>query len=162
MNPILVQLRDSQWTVEAMHLASAIAHDQATTVTLLRLIEVQHVNWLGTELGIQPPSISERELIRTCRAIAQEYGVSFNTFDFQYVTLSDALVQAAAQVNAQAVFAALPASTIPVWRKFQNWHMSKQFATLECDFFNLEVIPTVGNSPPAILVHSRKKIASTI
>jgi hypothetical protein len=161
--PILVQLRDNQSTIEVIHLASAIAHDYATHVRLVRMVAVQYVNWLGTDLGKQPLSVQECEVIRSCKAITQEYGVAFDHFDFQYVTLAEALVQAVAYVKAQALFATLPPIAIPAWRRFQNWQIKHQLAALGCEFYTLaDDVNGSGDVSPAILVRARKKITSTL
>jgi hypothetical protein len=162
IKPILVQLRDNRWTVEAVHLGSAIARSESATIMLVRLIPVQHVSWLGTDLGTRSASNSERELIKTCRIIAQDYGVAFSSVEFQYVTLHEALVQAAAYVNAQALFTHLPRPMLPTWEKFQNWRLKHQLATLECELYNLEDIAVRGVEMPSILVRTRKKVATSL
>ena len=112
MKTLLVQMADRQWTEEALHVACAMAHssnDNAGTVILLRMIETQHVSWLGTDFGTASSSPEESNLLWAYKAIAEKYGVDLCVEPMQWVDYVDALVQAADALEANAVFAHVPA-----------------------------------------------------
>jgi hypothetical protein len=77
------------------------------------------VGWLGTEFGSMDFSERERADLRNCEATVEDYGVPFSSHVFQYVTLVEALSEAADYVEAQIVFATVPNSIIPYWQEFQ-------------------------------------------
>lgn len=62
------------------------------------------------------------------QATIEDYGLEFTSIVFQYISFSEALIQAAEQVNAQQVFAQIPHSIIPFYARFQEWLLKRQFA----------------------------------
>ena len=59
MNKILVQMAEENWTMEALHLACALARNSNSQVVLLQLIQVPNPSLLGTSLSGQ--SVSDHE-----------------------------------------------------------------------------------------------------
>ncbi len=160
--PILVQLNANCLTVEVMHLACAIARGRESQVVLVRMIPVQHIGWLGTELGQCAVSIEENDLIKACKSIAETYGVVLETMDFQYAVLDDALAEVAVQANAQAIFATLPAYPVSWWRRFLNWRLKRHLTRLGCDFYDLRQVKQTEHDSPSVLIPARGKITSSL
>lgn len=125
---IMVQISDHGWTLETMHCACLLARNTPARVVLVKLIPVQHISWLGTEWGQVNFTDQDRAEFAHYQATVEDYGVEFAPLLFQYVTLAEAIAQAAEYVNAQIVFAKLPQSVIPFWTRFQRWSLSRQFA----------------------------------
>jgi hypothetical protein len=153
---IMVQMADSQWTQSALHLAFAISRQERLNVTLVKFIDVPHVQWLGTSLGHKNFTSTEYEAISAYRATAEDYGVSLDINTMQYVTLFDAVVDAAEHLNAQIVFARLEPSVIPHWHRFQLWRLGQRLNRQGRQFYSLEQ-PTNADAEnwlPSILVSS--------
>ena len=129
-NPIImVQIANRQWTLEALHQACALARDKSAGIVLMKMLPVQHLGWLGTEFGTMNFSDGDRAEIHDYEATIEDYGVPFAAEVFQYVTLPEAIVQAADYVEADIVFATLPKSIIPYWQKFQLGRLRNDLAS---------------------------------
>jgi hypothetical protein len=126
ISSIMVQVGEPVWTSAALHLACAIARTRCYELILVKLIPVSHVGWLGTDFGNQNLTEADRKLMQDCCATAEDYGVLFSTGLYQYVTLSEALVDAAQDFDAQIVIASLPPYKLPFWRRFLTWRMRRQ------------------------------------
>ncbi len=138
MRTILVQMADGRWTMQAVHLASAMARSMAGRVVLLYLMPVKNPGLLGSELGITPPTPQEHEEMAECASIAEDYGVEISVQPMQYESLTDALVQAAELLEPFALFACVPESIIPLWRRFQLWTLQRQLAVQHCRLYTLD------------------------
>jgi hypothetical protein len=77
-------------------------------IALVKMIPVQYYSWLSTDLGLMNFSEQDRNRLADYQATIEDYGVEFSAHFFQYVTLAEAIRQAAEHVNAQIVFATLP------------------------------------------------------
>jgi len=135
---ILVQMAEPQWTKEALHLACAMARNTNSNVTLLRLIEAQYYSWLGTSYGVETFSPDESASLWDYKTIAEKYGVELCVQPMQYVTFGGALVDASDELNANVVFARIPASAIPFWHKYQSWDLHRQFEQRERTLYTLD------------------------
>jgi hypothetical protein len=156
---ILVQMADHPWTLSALHLAFAMSRRTDAEVALVKFVSVTHAQWLGTSLGDKQLTTSERDALAAYQATAEDYGIPLVLHTMQYVTLLDAIVQAAEQVDAQAVFANLEPGIIPLWHRFQLWrlqqilqHNKRQFYSLEqpTDTDSAEWVPSVLVANPRI------------
>ena len=123
---IMVQILDREWTQEALHCACRLARNTSATIVLVKMIPVQHPGWLGTDLGYQNFTAQEQAEYADYQTTLEDYGVEFTALLFQYLTLTDAIAQAAEHVNAQIVFARVPDSIIPFWTQFQQWSLKRQ------------------------------------
>jgi len=144
------------WTMQALHLACAMARNQRTNVTLVRMIPVQHIAWLGTEFANTPPTPQEHQCLRSYDATAEDYGVQLSIQSMQYVTLTDALVEAATYLEALAVFANIPPMSFPYWRKFQVWNLQRRMTSAHRMLYTLDQ-PASGTSwVPSVSVPAHK------
>ncbi len=125
---IMVQISNREWTLEALHCACLLARKASARIALVEMIPVQHASWLGTELGYMHFTHQEQADFADYQATIEDYGVRFTPVVLQYVTLTEAITQAAEHVKAQIVFARIPESRIPLWTKFQRWMLSRQLA----------------------------------
>lgn len=151
MNTLLVQMADRRWTEEALHVACAMARSangNAGTVVLLRMIKTEHYAWLGTDYGYELCSPDESNLVWTHKAIAEKYGVELCIEPMQSIDYVDTLVQAADALDADAVFANVPASHIPLWHRFQTWDLRRQLQRNKRALYTLEQ-PTQQIPAPA-------------
>lgn len=125
---IFVQIADRAWTLEALHCACLLARHTSARIALVKMIPVQHPGWLGTEAGYMNFTPAEQADFSDYQATIEDYGVAFSALTLQYVTLAEALIQAAEYVNAQVVFARIPEYGIPLWTRFQCWALQRAFA----------------------------------
>ena len=124
MKTVIVQMSDKQWTMEAMHLACALARNIDGRIVLLRLVLANNPGLLGW--GIMRATTEEERRIKDYAAVADDYGVQFCVQPMQYVTFMDALAQAAGNLNASFLFALIPQSSFPMWKRFRLWNLKRQ------------------------------------
>jgi hypothetical protein len=149
---IMVQMAEPQWTLQALHLACAVARANGYPITLVKMVPVSHVGWLATELGYQHFTIEDRRLLQECSITAEDYGVPSSVKLFQYVTLSEAVVDAAEQFNPRIVFATLPHYKLPYWRKYLIWRMRHALEHQQRLLYTLEESLTPVQQTPSIIV----------
>lgn len=152
MKPILVQMSDKQWTMQAVHLACALARHQQVAVILLHLMPARHPSYLGTPFGDTPPTWQESTDMRDYAATAEDYGIELRLQPMQYVNWLDAVSEAADQLDAAVVFAHILPGRIPYWRRFQRWNLQRQLAAAHRQLVTLD--PTQGKpeSLPAVTI----------
>jgi len=156
MKTIMVYMADHTWTSQALHLACAVARNTGTDITLVRTMPVQHVSWLGTELGEMPLTPGDYQALREYQATAEDYGVNFCVQSMQCISLADALVEAADQLDAAMVFATLPEYSLSYWRKFQLWTLHRRLAAHQRQLHTLEQPLNVAAWTPSITVPAAK------
>jgi hypothetical protein len=150
MTTLLVQMADAAWTMDAMHVASTLARTAGTNVTLLHLIPVTHPSYLGTTFGTTAPSERDYQLLHQIAETAEDYGVELTIQPMQYVSLVEAVAEAAETLDADVVFARIPASRIAFWRRFQIWNLDRllrrerrQLVTLDLPIESIRWIPSI-------------------
>jgi hypothetical protein len=126
MQTIIVQMSDKRWTMEAMHLASALARNIDGRVVLLRLVLANNPGLLGWEFGLVPATAKEQRQIEDYAAIAEDYGVEFSIKRMQYISLAGALAQAVELLNADVLFAHIAESGVAVLRRLRLWNLRRQ------------------------------------
>jgi hypothetical protein len=152
----MIQMSTSQWTQSALSLAFAISHRENLDVVLVKFIDVPHVQWLGSALGHKNFTPAEYAALIAYRTIAEDNGIDLNVTTMQYVTLFDAVLNAAEQLNAQTVFACLEPSIIPYWHKYQVGRLERRLRGQGRQFYSLEqpVTPDPTNWTSSVLVSS--------
>lgn len=125
---IMVQVSNYRTTLEMMHLACAMAGDLKASVVMVEMVAAQHPGWLGTDFGNMSRTEQTRREIESYRATAEDYGIEIELQPFQYITLVDAIADAADYVDADIVFANISESTIPLWQRFQTWLLRTKLA----------------------------------
>src|SRR5262249_22085629 len=131
-------MAEPRWTKEALHLACAMAHNTRSNVVLLRLVETQHYSWLGTSYAWESFSAEESAVLWDYKAIAGEYMVDLCIQPMQYVSLNDVVVEASDELESDVVFACIPESAIPMWRKFQVWDLRRQLQQRHRTLYTLD------------------------
>ncbi len=124
---IMVQISNHEWTREALHCACLLARNTSARIVLVQMIPVQHASWLGTGWGYLNLTDQDQADFADCKAMLEDYGVEFTSLVFQYVTPTEAIAQATEHVNANAVFAKIPKSVIPLLTAFQRWSLNRRF-----------------------------------
>ncbi len=152
MDTILVQMTNKTWTLRALHLACALARSNGARIVLLRLMQVQHLSYLGTEFGSTPLSQREFAAWHEYAATAGDYGVELVRLSMQCWSVLGAVADAADHVDAQVVFAHIPPSSIPFMGRLQRWSLLRRLSRANRQLFTLE--QSDGNSnPPSIVIN---------
>ena len=159
MNTIMVQICDLEWTHQAVHLACAMARNQEAEVALVRMVPVQQMTWVGTDLARIPMSQEEHQLVDELQATAEDYGVKLSLRDMQYFTLKEALVEIAEALASTVIFATLPVSSLPYWRQFQMWSLQRQLNRRGCHLFTLEQTEGQDVKPSSVTVQPSQQVA---
>ena len=148
---IMVQIADREWTLAAVHRACTLARSVEAEIVLVKMLPVQHLSWLGTPFGAMDFTKLERAELRDYAATVEDYGVPFTLYQFQYFALADALSDAADHVDAQIVFATLPPSLLPFWRRFQLNGLRRCLAHHGRQLVDLSdpLVPRLGELAPA-------------
>lgn len=152
MSTMMVQVMDHQKTLEALHLAGALARGKQGQVALVTMVPVQHAAWLGTELGYANFADSDYAAMREYRAILESYAAEVETFVYQYISLPTAIADAADYVDAQVVFAALPHPLIPFQYRWDVWRLRQRLAQQDRQLYLFERHRRSSQWTPAILV----------
>jgi hypothetical protein len=123
---ILLITGESAWTQRAAHLAGALARelgarDQEMGVLLLRLVRVDHLEYLGAALREPQLSYAEFAALSEYAATVESYGVRAEVQLFEYSDYAGAVLSAAEQCAAAAVFAPAPAGPIAVLARLRLW-----------------------------------------
>ena len=133
MKTIMVQMSEKQWTMEAMHFASALARNTNGKVVLLRMVLANNPGLLGW--GVNVPSAEEQRQLYEYAAVAEDYGVEFCVQPMHYISSAEALAQAVELFKIDVLFANIPRSSIPLWQKFRLWNMKRQLGN--CRLYTL-------------------------
>src|SRR5260221_984343 len=113
-NMIVVQIADREWTLSALRRACTLARGTNAEITLVKMLQVQHMSWLGTEFGNMHLTEQDRRDLGDFQATVEDYGVPYAALTFQYFSLPEALSDAADHFDAHGVFATLPKSRLPI------------------------------------------------
>ena len=154
---VLVCIADQPWTLNALHLACALALNNGFPLALVKMLPVRHLSWLGTDLGYENFGEQDYIELKDYQEVAEDYGVLIVPHYFQFVTLSDAIVDAAEHVNAREVFATLPRSAIHYWRKYQLWSLAQQLQRQQRRLHTLEHPSGLTDWTPSITATATRK-----
>ncbi len=136
---IMVQIADRAWTLDAVHCACRMGRRSPAVITLVSMVPVQHPGWLGTEWGNMDFSDAAEDDLEDYQATVLDYGLDCRLVHCQYVTLADALADAADQLDVEIVFAKLPKTLIPAWRRFQLWLLKRRLSQQRRQFIEQPV-----------------------
>lgn len=156
---LMIVMGNAAWTQAALHLVCAMSQHDTSLVLLLKMIPVQHPQLLGTDAGLLDFSNDDAQGLREMSATAEDYGVGLQVQLFQYASYWSGIVDAAAQLDATAVIARIPASPIPYWQTFRRWWLHRRLARQQQLFFALEDLkPSLVWTPSITLQNDMARI----
>lgn len=132
---IVVQLSDHRWTMQAVHLACAMARNNQSVLVLLQLYPVTNAGLLGSGIGADASSVRNALDLEEYETIAEDYGVPVILQPMECDSLIEATVQAAEQLKAGALFIHIPEYRFALWRKFQVRNIERRLTALHCRLF---------------------------
>lgn len=133
---IVVQMAKPDWTHRALAQACPMSIAMNAEIVLLDLIPVQHLGWLGTDLGWSQQSDAYDHYEEYIEAV-RLYGVPVSIQPFQYSSLSEALVQASENLEANTVFATLPVGFSPFLHQLRMGQLQRRLTNQGCQFVTL-------------------------
>jgi hypothetical protein len=122
---IVVILGEPEWTQRALHLAAALAREWRAAVTLVKLLPVAHLEYLGAGVGETLLPYQDICHLEACTATVESYGVPTDVRLFQYSDFVGAVLSAAELFGAAAMFAPAPASRLPGLARLQVWWLRR-------------------------------------
>jgi hypothetical protein len=125
---IMVQIDGHGWTSSVLHYACSEARQRSARIALVKMIPAQYHNAVLTDLGFLNFSDQDRDELAGYQRTIAEYGVEYSTHCYYYATLRSAIALAAEKVNAQLIFATIPKSRIPFWRRLQLQRLRRYFS----------------------------------
>lgn len=122
---IVVILGEPEWTNRALHLSAALAREWQAAVTLIKMLPVAHLEYLGADVGETLLPYQESCHLQACAATVESYGVPTELRLFQYSDFVGGVLSAAEQLDAAAVFAPAPAGRLPGLGRLQAWWLRR-------------------------------------
>jgi hypothetical protein len=138
MTKILIPVLDRAWTLEALHQASRIIRRRKGSITLLHMIPVSHPLWLGYKDSFLEISPSQRCDLREYKATAEDYNVVVEIQPMHYVSLKEALVQAADMLEVDIVFNKKATGILKYWDVLLHMRLAHRFSNRQQQLFTLE------------------------
>ena len=136
---VLLVPGEQEWTSKALHLACAMARSNDGEVILVKMVPAGHPALLGTPEGYRNVTSDELRVLGDLVMTGENYGVPVNVTLCQYVSYARAMVDAAEQLGAAAVFARLPKSHFSLWARYQTWRVRSILARHGCTLHTVEL-----------------------
>ena len=122
---ILVVTGDHDWTLQAVHLAAAMARETGAAVRLVEMVAVNRVDLLGDGLEESPLSYTRLEALREYAAAIDGYGIPVAVTTFAYADYVGGLLSAAEQNGARVVFAPAPGGSPAFLAAWRGWYLRR-------------------------------------
>ena len=122
---IVVIIGEPEWTKRAVHLSAALAREWRAAVTLVKMLPVVHLEYLGAGVGETLLSYTESCYLQECVATVESYGVPTDLRLFQYSDVVGGVLSAAEQLDATAVFAPAPTGWLPGLARLHGWWLRR-------------------------------------
>lgn len=156
---IMVVVGERQWTLQAIHLACAVAQSNDSKLVLLHMVPVRQTWFLGTDLGLVDFTFHDELSLAEYAQIPTSYGVCLSVCVFQYAAFVSGLLYAADQFDPQIVFALPPRRLIPLWRKLEVAWLRRALSNRHRALYTLEEPDDVIKWAPLITL-APKAVAS--
>lgn len=122
---IIVILGEPEWTQRALHLSAALAREWRAAVTLVNLLPVAHLEYLGAGVGETLLPYQDICRLQACAATVERYGVPADVRLFQYTDYVGGVLSAAELLGAAAVFAPAPTGRLPGLARLRLWWLRR-------------------------------------
>jgi len=135
---VMVEMGSLRWTVEAMRAACPEAKRIGGTIVVALLMPESHCTLAGIDPETYTFSLDEQKELREYQAIADMHGVELKSRAFAYQELAQGIVDAADTLDAQIVYAHLPATLLPFQHQRQVRHLAKELESHHHELRNFE------------------------
>ena len=120
---ILVVTGDHDWTLQAVHLAAAMARETGAAVHLIEMVAVNRVDLLGDGLDESPLSYARLDALSEYTAVIDGYRIPVAVTTFAYSDYVGGLLSAAEQSGAGVVFAPAPGGAPAFLAAWRGWYL---------------------------------------
>lgn len=120
---LMVILGDRSWTLQAMHLACAMARDSGGMVYAVKMVRVNNPVLLGDSAGYVNYSTQDRHALQDCEHTAQAYAIPFRPHVCIYANYAAGLATAAEQLDAAVLFVPPSLGRLVLWNRYQRWRL---------------------------------------
>lgn len=124
-SPILVITGNPNWTMQALHLAAAIAHETDAAITLVEMMPISHIHSLGTAADEALLPLARMDALRQFADAVESYGIAVSVATFQCADYLGGLLSACEQADASAVFAPAPGGALPFLAAARLWYLRR-------------------------------------
>ncbi len=124
-SPILVVAGEATWTMQALHLAAAMAHETDAAIVLVEIMPVSHIHTLGAEPDELLLPLARMEALRQYADAVESYGIAVTVATFQCADPVGGLLSACEQADAAAVFAPAPGGALPFLAAARLWYLRR-------------------------------------
>ncbi|MCC6614104.1 MAG: hypothetical protein IT320_11550 [Anaerolineae bacterium] len=135
---VMVEMGSLRWTIEAMRAACPEAKRIGAKVVVTLLMPESQCTLAGIDPETYVFSADEQNEVREYQAIADMHGVELQTRAFEYHDLAHGIVDAADALDAQVVYAHLPATLLPFQHQRQVRHLAKELGSHHHELRNFE------------------------
>lgn len=125
ISPILVVAGEPGWTMQALHLAAAMARETGGAIILVEMVAVSRIQSLGAEPGETLLPLARMEALRQYADTVDSYGIPLTVTTFQYTDPIGGLLSACEQANAAAVFAPAPGGALSFVATARRWYLRR-------------------------------------
>lgn len=156
---IMVVTGEHAWTMQALHLAAAMAHETGASLLLVERVRVARLEYLGAGLREALLPYDRLTALHAYSAAIRDYGIEVAVAPYEYTDYVGGLISAVEQVAPLAVFAPAPAGWLPFVAAARLWHLRR---VLRRPLYTLgagDVSATWTAAPPA---ETHATIASAI
>ena len=129
-------------------------------IIFIKMVAVQHIGWLGTELGYRDFSDEDYDNLDDYAATAEDYGVSCSVHRYQYITYPEGMSNVADYYGTQLVFAK-PVHKIKIIRQIQSWLLQRALVRHDQQLANgalVESLVLTGRHELADLQHVKQSV----
>ncbi|HOU40759.1 MAG TPA: hypothetical protein PK829_05785 [Promineifilum sp.] len=123
--PILVVTGEPAWTMQALHLAAAMAREAGAPIILVEMIPASHIQSLGAEPDETLLPLARMESLRQYADAVEGYGITVTVATFQCADYLGGLLSACEQASATAVFAPAPGGALRFLAAARLWYLRR-------------------------------------
>ena len=126
MTPIIMVVTgEHAWTLQALHLAAAMARETGASLLLVERVRVSHLEYLGA--GLREALLPYERLVALSEYSAAicDYGIEVAVAPYEYTDYIGGLLSAAEQVAPLAVFAPAPGGRLPLLAAARLWYLRR-------------------------------------
>ena len=124
-SPILVVTGEPTWTMQALHLAAAMARESGAAILLVEMTPASHIQSLGADPDETLLPLARMEALRQYADTVESYGIPLTVTTFQCADPIGGLLSACEQADAAAVFAPAPGGALSFVAAARLWYLRR-------------------------------------
>ena len=156
---IMVVTGEHNWTMQALHLAAAMARETGASLLLVERVPVTRLEYLGAGLREALLPYDRLTALHEYCAAIRDYGIEVAVAPYEYTDYVGGLLSAVEQVAPLAVFAPAPTGWLPVVAAARLWYVRR---ALRRPLYTLGAGDGAATWAPAPPAETQPNIASAI